>query len=140
MTLALCARPSSLSAQEAPPVRRELRAAWVATVGNIDWPSRPDLDTWSQQAELLAILNKAVQLHLNAIIFQIRPVTDALYESRLEPWSEYLTGRQGRPPEPAGRFLKPPRRKALGAIDSIPCTPCAKPRAGRAILAASDLL
>jgi uncharacterized lipoprotein YddW (UPF0748 family) len=94
-------QPTSARCQDAPPVRRELRAAWVATVGNIDWPSRPDLDTWSQQAELLAILNRAVQLHLNAIIFQIRPGTDALYESKLEPWSEYLTGRQGRPPEPA---------------------------------------
>jgi uncharacterized lipoprotein YddW (UPF0748 family) len=92
---------SSVTAQEPPPVRREFRAAWVATVGNIDWPSRPDLDSWTQQAELLAILNKAVQLHLNAIIFQIRPGTDAFYQSRLEPWSEYLTGRQGRPPEPA---------------------------------------
>src|SRR5947208_7140831 len=93
---------SPLEAQsDPPPVRREFRAAWVATVGNIDWPSRPDLDSWTQQAELLAILNKAVELHLNAIIFQIRPGTDALYESRLEPWSEYLTGRQGRPPEPA---------------------------------------
>ena len=92
---------STLSAQDPPPARREFRAAWVATVGNIDWPSRPDLDTWSQQAELLAILNRAVALHLNAIIFQIRPGTDALYDSRLEPWSEYLTGRQGRPPEPA---------------------------------------
>src|SRR5216110_427618 len=96
----LHAQAATPSAAEPPPVRRELRAAWVATVGNIDWPSRPDLDTWSQQAELLAILNKAVQLHLNAIIFQIRPGTDALYDSRLEPWSEYLTGRQGRAPEP----------------------------------------
>lgn len=84
-----------------PPVPREFRAAWVATVGNIDWPSSPTLDTWSQQAELLAILDKAVALHLNAIIFQIRPGTDAFYNSHLEPWSEYLTGRQGRPPEPA---------------------------------------
>jgi uncharacterized lipoprotein YddW (UPF0748 family) len=84
-----------------PPIEREFRAAWVATVGNIDWPSRPDLDTWTQQAELLAILNKAVALHMNAIILQIRPGTDALYDSKLEPWSEYLTGRQGRPPEPA---------------------------------------
>ncbi|HEY2852903.1 MAG TPA: family 10 glycosylhydrolase, partial [Gemmatimonadaceae bacterium] len=90
-------QPTTARCQDAPPVRRELRAAWVATVGNIDWPSRPDLDTWSQQAELLAILNRAVQLHLNAIIFQIRPGTDALYESKLEPWSEFLTGRQGRP-------------------------------------------
>src|SRR5690348_7295155 len=84
-----------------PPIQRELRAAWVATVGNIDWPSRPGLDSWSQQAELLAILNTAVALDMNAIIFQIRPGTDAFYDSNLEPWSEYLTGRQGRPPEPA---------------------------------------
>jgi len=101
LAVALNAPRSALSAQDPPSVRREFRAAWVATVGNIDWPSRPDLDTWSQQAELLAILNTAVQLHLNAIIFQIRPGTDALYDSRLEPWSEYLTGRQGRAPEPA---------------------------------------
>jgi uncharacterized lipoprotein YddW (UPF0748 family) len=97
----LHAQRATLHAQDPPPVHREFRAAWVATVGNIDWPSRPNLDTWSQQAELLAILDKAVALHLNAIIFQIRPGTDALYDSRLEPWSEYLTGRQGRPPEPA---------------------------------------
>jgi uncharacterized lipoprotein YddW (UPF0748 family) len=97
----LHAQRFTLYAQDPPSPPREFRAAWVATVGNIDWPSRPDLDTWSQQAELLAILNKAVELHLNAIIFQIRPGTDALYDSRLEPWSEYLTGRQGRPPEPA---------------------------------------
>ena len=99
--LAQNAQRTTLNAQEPPPVRREFRAAWVATVGNIDWPSRPGLDTWSQQAELLAILDKAVALNMNAIILQIRPATDALYDSKLEPWSEYLTGRQGRPPEPA---------------------------------------
>jgi uncharacterized lipoprotein YddW (UPF0748 family) len=93
--------PSSSDPQSPPPVQREFRAAWVATVGNIDWPSRPGLDSWTQQAELLAILNKAVALNLNAIILQIRPGTDAFYKSSLEPWSEYLTGRQGRPPEPA---------------------------------------
>jgi uncharacterized lipoprotein YddW (UPF0748 family) len=92
--------PLPADPQSPPPVQRELRAAWVATVGNIDWPSRPGLDSWTQQAELLAILNKAVALNLNAIIFQIRPGTDAFYSSPLEPWSEYLTGRQGRPPEP----------------------------------------
>ena len=92
---------SSSDSLSPPPVQREFRAAWVATVGNIDWPSRPGLDTWTQQAELLAILNKAVALNMNAIIFQIRPGTDAFYNSNLEPWSEYLTGRQGRPPEPA---------------------------------------
>jgi len=89
------------SREAPPPVAREFRAAWVATVGNIDWPSKPSLSTWDQQQELLAILNRAVALRLNAIIFQVRPGTDALYDSRLEPWSEYLTGRMGRSPEPA---------------------------------------
>ena len=84
-----------------PEVPREFRAAWVATVSNIDWPSRPGLSTWEQQQELLAILNRSVALKLNAVILQIRPGTDALYASRYEPWSEYLTGRQGRAPEPA---------------------------------------
>jgi uncharacterized lipoprotein YddW (UPF0748 family) len=89
------------SAEPPPPVAREFRAAWVATVGNIDWPSKPGLSTWEQQQELLAILNRAVAVHLNAVILQVRPGTDALYDSRLEPWSEYLTGRMGRAPEPA---------------------------------------
>ena len=79
---------------------REFRAAWVATVGNIDWPSQKGLSTADQKAELLAILDRAVQLKLNAIIFQVRPACDALYASQIEPWSEYLTGAMGKPPEP----------------------------------------
>jgi uncharacterized lipoprotein YddW (UPF0748 family) len=91
----------SLHAQEAPPeVSREFRAAWVATVANIDWPSKPGLSSWEQQGEMIAILNKAVQLNLNAIILQVRPATDAMYDSKLEPWSEFLTAQMGRPPEP----------------------------------------
>ncbi|MEO5588271.1 MAG: family 10 glycosylhydrolase [Gemmatimonadaceae bacterium] len=92
---------SALSSQEAPPpAAREFRAVWVATVSNIDWPSKPGLSTWQQQAELTAILDKAVELHLNAVILQVRTATDALYASKLEPWSEYLTGQMGRAPEP----------------------------------------
>jgi len=79
---------------------REFRGAWVATVANIDWPSRKTLSTQEQKAELLAILDRAAQLKLNAIIFQVRPACDALYASRIEPWSEYLTGTMGKPPEP----------------------------------------
>ena len=79
---------------------REFRAAWVATVANIDWPSQKTLSTQEQKAELLAILDRAAQLKLNAIIFQVRPACDALYASRIEPWSEYLTGTMGKPPEP----------------------------------------
>src|SRR6266700_7532718 len=70
-----------------PPPVREFRAAWVATVGNIDWPSKAGLSTQEQQAELLAILDRARQLHLNAIILQVRPGCDALYASAIEPWS-----------------------------------------------------
>jgi uncharacterized lipoprotein YddW (UPF0748 family) len=84
----------------APDVPREFRGVWVATVGNLDWPSRPGLPTDSAQAELLAILDRAAASGLNAVIFQVRPSGDALYASPLEPWSEYLTGRQGTAPAP----------------------------------------
>ncbi len=83
-----------------PPAPREFRAAWVATVANIDWPSKPGLPAEQQRAEALAILNRAQSLKLNAIILQVRPAADALYASSLEPWSEFLTGEQGRAPAP----------------------------------------
>jgi uncharacterized lipoprotein YddW (UPF0748 family) len=88
------------SADAPPMIAREFRGAWVATVSNIDWPSRPGLTTWEQQAELLAIMNRAVALNLNAIVLQVRPSADALYNSPYEPWSAYLTGLEGRAPEP----------------------------------------
>ncbi|NQV14861.1 family 10 glycosylhydrolase [bacterium] len=81
-------------------IPREFRAAWVATVANIDWPSKPGLSTAEQQAEAISLLDSAIILNLNAIIFQVRPQCDALYESDLEPWSYYLTGEQGKAPEP----------------------------------------
>ena len=83
-----------------PPVRREFRGVWVASVQNIDWPSEPGLSTRQQQQELLDILDRAVQLRLNAVILQVRPAADALYASPYEPWSEYLTGKMGRAPSP----------------------------------------
>jgi uncharacterized lipoprotein YddW (UPF0748 family) len=83
-----------------PPVPREFRAAWVATVANIDWPSKPGLAAEAQRAEALALLDRAQSLGLNALILQVRPAGDALYPSALEPWSEYLTGEQGKPPQP----------------------------------------
>ena len=84
----------------APQAPREFRAAWVATVANIDWPSRKGLTTAQQQAEMHAILDQSVALRLNAIILQVRTSADALYASALEPWSEYLSGTQGQAPEP----------------------------------------
>ena len=83
----------------APPAPRELRGAWVATVANIDWPSRPGLPGAQQRAEALVLLDKAAALGLNALMLQVRSTADAIYPSALEPWSEYLTGRQGQPPD-----------------------------------------
>ncbi len=78
--------------ERVPEPAREFRAAWVATVYNLDWPSRAGLSAGQQKAELLGILNKAVQLKLNAIILQVRPNGDALYKSGIEPWSSWLSG------------------------------------------------
>lgn len=83
-----------------PAIQREFRGIWVAAVSNIDWPSKPGLPVAEQQKELRSILDLAVKCHLNAVILQMRPSCDALYESKLEPWSEYLTGQMGKPPEP----------------------------------------
>lgn len=85
---------------KAPAVPREFRAVWVATVANIDWPSRKGLSTEDQQKELIAILDKCKDLNINAVILQVRPMCDALYKSDLEPWSEFLSGVAGKAPEP----------------------------------------
>ncbi len=79
-------------------VSREFRAAWVASVYNIDWPSRKGLSAASQKAELRRLLDQAQQMKLNAIIFQVRPHADALYRSKYEPWSHWLTGTMGKNP------------------------------------------
>src|SRR5262249_27997963 len=69
---------------------REMRGVWVATVNNLDWPSRRDLGAAEQQRELTAILGRAVDRHLNATFLRVRPMADATYPSPLEPWSEFL--------------------------------------------------
>jgi uncharacterized lipoprotein YddW (UPF0748 family) len=73
---------------------------WIATVDHIDWPPRNTLVPEAQKAELIRILDKVASLKLNTVIFQVRPAADALYRSPIEPWSEYLTGRQGLAPSP----------------------------------------
>lgn len=94
-------RPTVTPVSEtAPEPSREFRGVWVATVANIDWPSSRTLTTSQQQQELLALLDRAAALKLNAVIFQVRPAADALYASSIEPWSEYLTGTQGKAPDP----------------------------------------
>ncbi|MEP6621802.1 MAG: family 10 glycosylhydrolase [bacterium] len=95
----LCAQQAP-SASSAPSVPREFRGAWVASVANIDWPSQPGLSSWQQKAELVAILDRLVELNFNAILLQVRPAADALYDSPYEPWSAYLSGIEGKAPEP----------------------------------------
>lgn len=82
------------------PPKRELRAVWIATVENIDWPSRRGLPVEQQKQEFINLLNTQQRNGMNAVVVQIRPVADALYASPFEPWSEYLTGTQGQAPNP----------------------------------------
>jgi uncharacterized lipoprotein YddW (UPF0748 family) len=81
-------------------VKPEFRAVWIATVDNIDWPTKGNYNSDSQRAEFIRILDFHQANGMNAIIAQIRPATDAFYPSPYEPWSEWLTGKQGTPPYP----------------------------------------
>lgn len=91
---------ASPGAEPPPEAPREFRGVWVATVGNIDWPSRRGLASDEQKREAIAILDRVASLRLNAVVFQVRTAADALYDSKIEPWSVVLTGRQGAAPEP----------------------------------------
>lgn len=85
----LCAQP-----------KYEFRGAWIATVANIDWPSPGNYNSESQKAEYIRLLDMHQRNGLNAVVVQVRPATDAFYPSPYEPWSEWLTGKQGKPPSP----------------------------------------
>jgi len=83
-----------------PSAEREFRAAWVASVANINWPSKPGLPVEQQKSEAISLLDLLIENNFNAVILQVRPQCDALYKSTLEPWSYYLTGEQGKAPDP----------------------------------------
>ncbi|SDE78515.1 Uncharacterized lipoprotein YddW, UPF0748 family [Mucilaginibacter pineti] len=92
--------------ENAPPLiktqpKREFRGVWIATVVNIDWPSSTKLTTDKQKQELLNILNSHQETGINAVMLQVRPAADAFYAKSREPWSKYLTGKQGLGPNPA---------------------------------------
>ena len=78
----------------------EFRAVWIATVDNVDWPPKGVYDVASQKAEFIRQLDMHKKNGMNAIIMQIRPAADAFYPSQYEPWSQWLTGVQGKPPSP----------------------------------------
>ncbi|HEX4812810.1 MAG TPA: family 10 glycosylhydrolase [Nonomuraea sp.] len=78
--------------------KRQLRAMWISSVANIDWPSRTGLSASAQQAEFRAWLDLAVAKRMNAVVVQVRPTADAFWPSPYEPWSQWLTGTQGGDP------------------------------------------
>ena len=80
--------------------RPEFRGVWVATVDNIDWPSKGNFNSDSQKVEFIKLLDMHQRNGINAVIVQVRPCADAFYPSQYEPWSEWLTGVQGQPPSP----------------------------------------
>jgi uncharacterized lipoprotein YddW (UPF0748 family) len=80
--------------------KAEFRGVWVATVDNIDWPTAGDYNTESQKEAYIKLLDMHQRNGMNAVVVQVRPSTDAFYPSQYEPWSEWLTGKQGRPPAP----------------------------------------
>jgi uncharacterized lipoprotein YddW (UPF0748 family) len=99
--LVALACPSFADDPAPPPVPREFRAVWVASVANIDWPSKPGLSVEEQKREAVGILDLTSKMNMNAVVLQVRPAADALYDSKLEPWSAYLTGKQGQAPDPS---------------------------------------
>ena len=104
--LAACSRGSDVTGPpppvgpdtNPPAIQREMRGLWVATVANIDWPSRSTLTADQQRAELVSILDRAAAAGFNAIIFHVRPAADAVYRSSIEPWGAMLSGTQGGDP------------------------------------------
>lgn len=89
---------SGATAQDSP--KWELRAAWIATVEYIDWPAKPGLSTQEQQESYVTLLDQLEAAGMNAVIVQVRPTADTFYPSSYEPWSTYLTGKQGQAPQP----------------------------------------
>ena len=93
----------------------EMRAAWVASVSNLNFPSRPGLPAQAQREQIHRIVAVAADCGLNALMVQVRPESDALYRSELEPWSRYLTGVQGKAPgyDPLQTFIEEGRRHGV---------------------------
>jgi len=82
------------------PVNYEFRGVWIATVDNIDWPAKGMVNAEDQKEDFIRQLNLHQSNGMNAMIVQVRPAADAFYPSQYEPWSQWLTGVQGKPPSP----------------------------------------
>ena len=96
LTIGICLCISAIS--QSP--KREMRAGWLATVYRIDWPTTAMTSVTTtninkQKAEFITILDSVKAANMNAVFFQVRPETDAFYNSAYEPWSAHLGGARG---------------------------------------------
>ncbi|MCX7842090.1 MAG: family 10 glycosylhydrolase [Clostridia bacterium] len=118
--------PGAVSAQgvlsEAYSAKRHLRGAWICTVINMDWPTAQtsklvnDAERIQKsREELIVILDRAVEMKLNAVFFQVSPEADAFYKSNIVPWSRYLTGTFGKDPgfDPLAFAIEEARKRNL---------------------------
>lgn len=94
---------------------RELRGAWISVVYNGTWPSKTGLTEAAAKAELVAIFDALAGARMNAVFFQVRPESDAVYASPLEPFSRFLTGTQGQDPgwDPLAFAIEEGHRRGL---------------------------
>ncbi|MDR0660154.1 MAG: family 10 glycosylhydrolase [Prevotellaceae bacterium] len=90
----LAIMPPSFAQQ---PPKREFRGTWIHTVGNKDYQN---MTTEEMRQHYIDLLNKFEKAGINAVIFQIRPQADAFYITDHEPWSRFITGEQGKAPNP----------------------------------------
>ncbi|SFJ68558.1 glycoside hydrolase family 10 protein [Thermoflavimicrobium dichotomicum] len=104
-----------LNEQQPTWVKRQLRAVWIPSVLNITWPSKTGLSKEEQQKEMIQLLDEAKAMGMNAVVIQIRPTADAFYPSKINPWSKYLSGKQGEDPgyDPLAFMLKEAHKRNL---------------------------
>ncbi|MFF5390370.1 glycoside hydrolase family 10 protein [Streptomyces sp. NPDC013012] len=114
-TVALASSPVHAAVPAVGPVGRQMRGLWIASVVNIDWPSRTGLDAAAQRAEFVRLADEALAWGFNALFVQIRPTADAFWPSPLEPWSQWLTGAQGKDPgyDPLGFMVETAHERGL---------------------------
>ena len=96
LLLLLFAGIFSFSALSQPAPKREFRGAWIHVIGQSQYRS---MSVREMKQYFIALLDSLQAIHINAVIFQVRPAADAFYLSQIEPWSQYLTGTQGKAPE-----------------------------------------
>ncbi|MFD8227682.1 glycoside hydrolase family 10 protein [Streptomyces massasporeus] len=108
-------RASAATGHRGGAANSEMRGVWIASVANRDWPSKSGLTASQQRAELLRHLDTAADNRLNTVFFQVRPTADAMWPSPYEPWSQYLTGTQGKDPgwDPLGTAVEEAHARGL---------------------------